>query len=140
MRPNGSETLILFYSPQYLTVNVELLDNLLECNRLGTLCLVAIDEAHIYVMHGCFFRDSIRVLADVFFLPLYGAAGDHAPLLLVMTATLPYSLLWPLSALTHVDFTLAAHKFWLSAAEFQQQSIKIELHIRGRRTSDLRRA
>ena len=54
-----------------------------------------------------------------------------------MTATLPYSLLWSLSALTHVDFTLAAHQSWSSVVEFRQRSIKIELHVRGS-TSDLK--
>ena len=43
---------------------------LLRCADRGTLRVVAIDEAHLYTMHGRTFRDSVRCLGDVFFRPL----------------------------------------------------------------------
>ena len=49
---NTSSTMFLFSSPQYLVKNGVLLDVILRCRARKTFRLVAINEAHLYAMHG----------------------------------------------------------------------------------------
>ena len=94
MRGDGSDTLVLFCSPQYLVDHHVFRAARLGCHRHHTLRLVGLDEAHIYAMHGRSFRGCIRALRDVFLVFfLFGPNASHSPLFLTMTATMPKSLL-----------------------------------------------
>ena len=63
----SSSTLLILCSPQILAENAEVRNALIRCARRRTLRLVAIDEAHIYAMHGRSFCDSMRVVCDTLF-------------------------------------------------------------------------
>ena len=127
----SSESLVLLCSPQYLAETKEFRDALLVCNARRTLRLVAVDEAHVYAMHGRSFRASIRALGECFFSVVFAAGAAYTPLFLAMTATMPLVLLEVFSRLTHVNWMLAAHQLWSSAVEFQQRNVTFALHVRG---------
>ena len=114
-----TSSLFLLCSPQYLATNKLFCDALLACNDRGMLRLVAIDEAHLFAMHGRSFRESIRVIAENFFFPLFASERISRPLFLAMTATMTERLLKDFSRLTHVDWSLERHQLWSSPAQFQ---------------------
>ena len=62
---DSSSTLLFLCLPQYLTRTTEFRNVLLRCHAWRTLRLVAIDESHLYAMHGRSFRDSICFLRNV---------------------------------------------------------------------------
>ena len=72
--------------------------------------MVAIDEAHLYVMHGRSFRESIRILKRVFFAVLFNERARFHPLCLLMTATMMPSQLQFISDLTTIDWTKKHHQ------------------------------
>ena len=129
--PDTSESLFLLCSPQYIATNKIFRDALLACNKRGLLRLVAIDEAHLFAMHGRSFRESIRVLAEVFFHPLFATDASTRPLFLAMTATMTARLLSDFSKLTHVDWSLQRHQLWSTPFEFRQRYITMDLHVTG---------
>ena len=128
---DGSETLVLFCSPQYLVEHDSFRGALLRCHQRRTLRLVGIDEAHIYSMHGRSFRSCIFVLRNIFFLLLFGPNATHSPLFLAMMATMPKTLVEHFSSLTHVNFGSPLHQLRASAGEFHQRNISIRLRVRG---------
>jgi len=105
----SSSSMLLLCSPQYITDNVEFRNTLIYCRDCQVLWLIAIDEAHLYVMHGRLFCDSIRQLKRDFFRHISSAGKSYTPLFLAMTATMPLSLLKSLVALTHFKWILPAH-------------------------------
>ena len=115
---NTSSTLILLCSPQALATDKDLLAAVLRAYQRKILRLVAIDEAHLYAMHGRSFRESIRVLQHVFFGVLFAESATWSPLFLAMTATMPATLLASFSTLTNVDWTIPCRQLWSSAKEF----------------------
>ena len=101
--------------------------------------MVAIDEAHLYTMHGRTFRECIRVLRDVFFETIF-ADGEWHPLFLVMTATMTLDLVESLSILTCVEWgktiqtsnwPRAVHQMWSSAWDFRQRYIDMTFSVTG---------
>jgi len=94
-----SSTMFLFTSPQQLVVNPTILDALLRCHARQTLRMVAIDEAHLYAMHGRSFRMDIRVLQKILFEIIFKEGAWH-PLFLDMTTTMTISLVESFSTLT----------------------------------------
>ena len=68
---NSSTTMLILCSPQYVADNVDFRNALLRCRDQQMLRLIAIDEVHIYAMHGRSFRDSIRVLKRDYFTKIY---------------------------------------------------------------------
>ena len=95
------------------------------------MCLVVINEAHIYSMHGQSFCDSIRVVPTALFYSLFDPSADYTPLFLAMMATLTDRLLTAFSALTHFDWSLLRHQLWSRPKEFEQCNIFIDFHVRG---------
>ena len=94
------------------------------------LRLIAIDEVHIYAIHGRSFRDSIRVLKQDFFAKLYrGCEGKYQPLFLAMTATMPICLIKTLFDLTHVNWSKPCYQMCSSAAEFRQRYIDMDFKV-----------
>ena len=65
--PESSTTLFLLCSPQALVQQTTLRKALIHASAKRVLRLVAIDEAHLYAMHGRSFREDIRILSIVFF-------------------------------------------------------------------------
>ena len=98
---------------------------------------MTINEVHLFEMHGATFRQSMRVLEVVLFAKLSAPSLVYYPLLRLMTATKPTSLLQPFSLLTHVDFTLARHQLWASAQDFQELNIKMSVMTKSK--SDLKK-
>ena len=120
MKTDGTETLLLYCSLQYLAKRGWFCVAVLQCHARGLLRLVVVDEAHIHAMHGRSFRQAIHVLADTLFVFLFGVNAVVLPLFLTMTATMPNKLLVAFSVLTHVDCCSTDHQIWASAEEFQQ--------------------
>ena len=137
---DSSTTVFLFSYPQYLAENTLFREALLRAHQCKILRLVAIDEAHLHTMHGRTFRDSIRIIRDVFFGVIF-AAGIWHPLFLAMTATMSLSLLEDFSKLTHVDwgrqietataYPVHPHLLWSSFSAFRQRYIKMEFQVTG---------
>ena len=85
---NSSSTLLILCSPQQLAENIAFREAMIRAYKRQILRLVAIDEAHLYAMHGRSFRESIRVLRDHFFAVICSTATiKYAPLILAMTTT-----------------------------------------------------
>ena len=129
LSPETTESIFLLCSPQYLASNRDFRDAVLRGNSRGILRLVAVDEAHLYAQHGRTFRESICVLSNLFFQPLFWGGGDNCPLFLAMTATMTERLLRNFSKLTHVDWLLKEHQLWSTPTEFRQRNIVMDLHV-----------
>ena len=95
MRGDGSDTLVLFCSPQYLVEHRVFQAALLDCHRRRTLCLVGLVEAHIYAMHEHSFCGSIPILSNVLLVFLFGSKASQLPLFLAMTTTMLKSVFLP---------------------------------------------
>jgi len=89
-----STTMFLMCSPQFIAEHKESRDVLLRARDNEVLQLVAIDEPHLFAMHGRRFRDPIRFLQREFFAHLHKlkTTEDYQPLLMATTATQPVSL------------------------------------------------
>ena len=124
---NTSSTVLLLALPQKLARETRVCDALMRCAVAGTFRLVAIDEVHLYTLHGCTFRDSIWFLRDNFFRRLV----EYRILFLAMTATMSVDLLKDFFALTHVNWEDEHHQMWASPRDFCQREIKMELHPTG---------
>ena len=130
LQSNTTTTNFLLCSPQYIANHSSFREALLKCHTRRTLRLVAIDEIHLYTMHGKSFRDSIRHLNACFFSIVFQQGKWH-PLFLAMTATMTQSLLHHFSTLTSVDWSLPSRQLWLSAFEFCQRYIYMSLQVTG---------
>ena len=67
LRRSTTTTVFIFLSPQFLINHPEVF---IECSHRTTLCVIALDEAHIHVQHSTSFRSKIRAL-QVYYLPRY---------------------------------------------------------------------
>ena len=127
----SSTTFFILCSPQYIAENVDFRQALLRARDRRVLRLIAIDEVHIYAMHGRSFRDSIRVLQREFFSKLFLRRSGYSPLFLVMTATMPLSLVSTLEKLTHVQWSKPCHQLRSTAVEFRQRYIDMSFRVQG---------
>ena len=132
-----SSIVFIFSSPQKLVEHTGLLSAITRCHARKTLRLVAIDEAHLYAMHGRSFRVAMRILQRLLFSIVFKVGVWH-PLFLAMTATMTTSLLSSFSTLTNVDWTATdnnkvwdtnRHLLWSDAYSFRQRNIRIGLNI-----------
>ena len=94
--------LFLFFYPQFLAENRDILSAFLRCHQQKMLHLVAIDEEHLYVIHGCSFQNAIQLLLRLFFSIVFKDDKWH-PLFLAMTATITLLLLSSFSGLTNAE-------------------------------------
>jgi hypothetical protein len=69
--PSTSSTIFLFMSPQHLSSSNAGLQTLLKSSEKGTLRQVVLDEVHLHIEHGLSFREEIRKLNDLFFIPVF---------------------------------------------------------------------
>jgi superfamily II DNA helicase RecQ len=104
--PHTTSTIFLFSSPQHLCKSTRGLQTLLQCSEVGTLRQVVMDEVHLHVDHGLSFREDVRKLKDIFFLPVFQPRQDRQfkPSLLALTATMTKSLYPGLEYLTACKF------------------------------------
>ena len=58
-------------SPQHLSSSNAGLQTLLKSSEKGTLRQVVLDEVHLHIEHGLSFREEIRKLKDLFFIPVF---------------------------------------------------------------------
>ena len=101
-----------------------------------TFHLLAIGEAHLYIMHGWFFCGAMRVLKKLLFAELFKVGECHT-LLLGMTARMMHSLLPFLSKLTCVNRSFKEHQPWSDLSAFHRRNIKYKLTLG---TTTIRRA
>ena len=129
--------MFLLSSPQQIVENPVLLAVLLRCHAKQTLCLVAIDEVHLYAMHGRSFRVAMCILQRLFFEVVFKSGVWH-PLFLGMTATMTDSLLTSFTTLTNVTWNTKnekdpynkyPHLLWSDASAFRQRYINMGLRI-----------
>ncbi len=64
---NTSSTLFIFLLPQFLINHQNTINVFVTCAQERTLCLIAMDEAHIHVQHGTSFFNDICALHIDFF-------------------------------------------------------------------------
>ena len=116
--------------PQYLADHVHFQDCVLRCYKRQTLRMVALDEVHLYTMHGRTFRECIRYLLAEFFKKMYNDSSTlKPPLFLAMTTTMMESILISFSSLTNVDWSKKSHQLWSSFSDFSQQSINMAFDV-----------
>jgi hypothetical protein len=99
-------TVFIFLSPQFIINHPEARDRdvFIKCPHHATLCVVALDEAHIHVQHGRLCRSTIRALQALFFATIFGNQLHlMRPRLIVLTATMPTSYLLILSHLLTIN-------------------------------------
>ena len=58
----SSTTIFIFISPHFIAENDSFRESILSCRDRRTPRMIAIDEAHLYAMHGCSFFVQIRQL------------------------------------------------------------------------------
>ena len=80
------------------------------------LCLVAIDESHLYAIHGRLFHNAMRLLLPLFFVILF-KDGEWYPLFLAMTAT--------------STLLLVSDLLWSKFSDFCQWYISIHFEVTG---------
>ena len=127
----SSSTMALLCSPQVLVQNSSFREALIRARDRQTLRMIAIDEAHLYAMHGKTFREDIRILRDIFFAPLYNEGAEYTPLFYAMTATMPETLIEALSDLTHVDWGNKNHQLWATPCEFAERYVEMDYELTG---------
>ena len=121
---------IHFLSLQFLVHHRNTLDIFLTCARERTLCLIAMDKAHIHVQHGTSFRDNIHALRAEFFTQVYGnQLSVRRPRLIALSAMFPTSYLWLLSNLLTVNLTPDNCILRGSPQEFFQREIVMKLEM-----------
>jgi hypothetical protein len=116
---DSSTTMMILCLPQYSADKIDFWNALLCARDYKVLRLIIIDKVHIYLMHQCSFRDCIHVLKQTFFTKLYRNVCGYSPLFLIMTATMPLSLIVVLEDLTFVKWSLPSHQLQLTAVKFQ---------------------
>jgi hypothetical protein len=125
-----SSTLFIFLSPQLLMNQQNTLDVLAMCAQERTLCLIEMDEAHIYVQHGISFRDDIRALCINFFRRVFGnQPANQRPQLIVLSTTFILSYLCMLSGLLTVNVTIDDCVLRGSPIDFRQRKIEMKLEV-----------
>jgi superfamily II DNA helicase RecQ len=90
------------------------------------------DEVHLHVEHGLSFREDVRKLKDIFFLPVFQPRDERQckPCLLALTATMTKSLYPGLEYLTACKFTDDPHAIQRgSCADFRQENIRMTQHV-----------
>ena len=73
LSPENSAMLILLSSPQCIAMNPPFLAALVRCWDRRMSCLVTLDEAHLWAMHGETFRNSNRIICNKFFTIFFSA-------------------------------------------------------------------
>ena len=68
---NSESALFVLTSPQKLARSPAMLNTLFLCHAKQMLCLIMIDEAHLYAQHGSTFPNDLRVLGRLFFAVLF---------------------------------------------------------------------
>jgi hypothetical protein len=122
--------LIIFLSPQFLMNHQNALDIFVTCAQEHTLCLIAMDEAHIHVQHGTSFRDNIHALRVEFFRQVFGNQPVNRRLLsIVLSATFPSSYLRFLSSLLTVNLTIGDCVLMGSPIDFRQCKIEMKFEL-----------
>ena len=122
---HSTSTMFLFTSPHKIATTLPLLRELFTCHYNQTLCIVTIDGVHLYAQHGRSFRESFRLLTNIF-----GAiSGQWHPLFLAMMAAMTLYLLSSFNKLTTVDWSLPQHQMWSDWQDFQQRNITINFKV-----------
>jgi hypothetical protein len=62
----------IFLSPQFVINHPNAPDFFIDCSHLTTLCLVALDNAHIHVQHRTSFYSKILELQAIFLAKPFG--------------------------------------------------------------------
>ncbi len=102
-----SPTFSVFLSPQFLINHRDALDVFVACAQERTLCVIAMDEAHIHVQHGTSFHDDICALrVDFSQRVLCNQPREIRLRLIALTATFLSSYVQLLSALLTVDLPI----------------------------------
>ena len=135
IKQSMTSTLFLFLSPQFLVNHCDALDVFVTCAQERTLCVIAMDEAHVHVQHGTSFCNDICALRVEFFRRIYGnQLSDRWPRLIALSATFPTSYLCLLSKLLTVDFNINNCVLRGSEQEFSQREIKMKLEVCGQKS------
>jgi hypothetical protein len=124
-------TVFIFLSPQFLINHPDARDVFIACSHRATLCVVAIDEAHIHVQHGTSFRGEICALQSMFFAKIFGNQPERMmqPRLIVMTATLPTNYLPPMCRLLSIPLLSGDSIVRGLANNFEQREIEMRTYI-----------
>ncbi len=123
-------TVFIFLSPQFLINHPEARDVFIKCSHHTTLCVIALNEAHIHVQHGMSFRSKIWALQVLFFAKIF---CEQLPMmrlrLIVLTATMPTSHLLHLCRLLTVSLFHGESIVSGSLTEFEQREIEMQYYI-----------
>ena len=123
-------TVFIFLSPQFLINHPEARDVFIECSHCTTLCVIALDEAHIHMQHGTLFRSEIRALQVLFFAKIFHEQLPMMPpRLIVLTATMPTSYLPHLCRLLTVSSFHGKSIIRASPTDFDQHEIEMQTYI-----------
>ena len=102
----------------------------IECSHCTTLCVIALDEAHVHVQHGTSFRSEIQALQFLFFAKIFREQlSVMQPQLIVLTATMPTSYLPHLCRLLTVSSFQGESIVRGSPRDFDQHEIEIQTYI-----------
>ena len=122
---------ILFCSPQLITTSKIVMEMFREHLRKEILNLVVVDEAHLFVQFGLYFRNEFLDLKDTLFKKLIcNEVGTLVPVLF-MTATATRRTIDHLSLMTDLTFT-APNCFWPSAEGMLTKKVLVKFQYTSR--------
>jgi hypothetical protein len=125
-----SFTLFIFLLPQFLINHQNALDVFVTRAQERTLCLIAMDEAHIHIQHETAFHDDICALCVDFFRRVFGnQPTNQRPRLIVLSATFSSSYLHILSSLLTANSTIGDCVLRGLPIDFCQCKIDMKLEV-----------
>jgi hypothetical protein len=123
-------TVIILSSPQVLrdsSVYYNMFKDTIQC---GVLKLFAVDEAHLFVQFGLYFRDEFFAMKSLVFdlLAIDGGKTTRVPVLF-MTATATERILEQLEKMTGLVFNRDLNIFWPNPIEMMHRVQKISFTV-----------
>jgi hypothetical protein len=129
---NSATTVIILSSPQAICNNpiYQLLFQLLIDKSL--LVLFCIDEAHLFVQFGLWFRDEFLSLKQHVFQKLSRGGNKSIVPILFMTATATETIINQITLLTGLSFDTSLNVFWPTPLQMRRRVCTIKFYITNR--------
>jgi hypothetical protein len=117
-----AKTLLLFSSPQRISDSESWTKQLHRMIQAKFLRMVCVDEAHLYVMHGLFFRPKFFKLKEILFDKM---KNSNIPVVF-MTATATKDMICHIKQLSGLDI-LQDNITWPSSKGLQRRDVMVEV-------------
>jgi superfamily II DNA helicase RecQ len=122
LSPSPEKTLLLFSSPQRISDSESWTKELPRMIHAEVLTMVCVDEAHLYVMHGLYFRPKFFKLKEILFDKM---KNSNIPVVF-MTATATKDMIGHIKQLSGLEI-LSENITWPSSEGIQRRDVIVEV-------------